>query len=127
MSQYKKTQVSEFDPNHVSLEVYVAGFLSCIALTLAAYFAATNDSISNSASIAMISLFAVVQCGLQLRYFLHLGGENKPRWKLTVFIVMLAILAIFLVGSLWIMDNLNYRMIHDPEQKYEYVESQDGL
>lgn len=122
-----KHEVSQFDAQHVSLESYVYGFVSCLVLTAAAYVAAVSDVFSDKVAIGVVAVLAIIQCIVQLRRFLHVGVEFKPRWKLMAFVSMLIIVVILVVGSLWIMSNLNYRMIHSPEQMKEYVESQNSL
>jgi cytochrome o ubiquinol oxidase operon protein cyoD len=123
----KQPLVSHFEPPHASVRNYVTAFVSCIVLTVLAYLAATNDSLNHNVAIAAVASLAIVQCLVQLRKFLHLGDEFKPRWKLWVFATMLSIILIIVIGSLWIMANLNYRMQHSPESLNEYVHSQDGL
>lgn len=122
-----KTVVSHFDPPHASMRTYTLGFVSCIVLTLAAYIAATTQGLNKHAAIGVIAVLAFVQLVVQLRGFLHLGVEFKPRWKLGVFAFMLVVVLILVVGSLWIMDNLNYRMMSSPQEMNQYVEGQDGL
>ena len=126
MSKAHET-VSQFDAAHVSLQSYVYGFITCLALTAAAYITAVSSIFSDEVTIGIIGVLAIVQCIVQLRRFLHVGVEFKPRWKLMAFITMLLIVLILVIGSLWIMNNLNYRMIHSPEQMKEYVEGQNSL
>ena len=127
MSQHKSVLVSHFEPPHVSFRGYVTAFITCVVLTLVMYFAGVSESLSKMQAISIVGTLAVIQCVVQLRKFLHLGEEFKPRWKLAVFSVMLIIALIIVIGSIWIMDNLNYRMMHNSSQSQEYVESQDGL
>ena len=127
MSERKTVLVSHFEPPHVSLRAYVTAFITCVVLTLVMYVAGVSESLSKMQAIGIVGTLAVIQCVVQLRKFLHLGEEFKPRWKLAVFSVMLIIVLIIVIGSIWIMDNLNYRMMHNSSQSQEYVESQDGL
>ena len=60
----------------------------------------------------------------RLYFFLHLGKETKPRWKLYVFGFMVSVVLIIVFGSIWIMNNLNYRMT--PAQINQYMNSQGG-
>ena len=124
MSEHK---VSQFDAEHVSLQSYAYGFATCLVLTALAYVAAVSDIFSYKVSLGVVAGLAIIQCVVQLRRFLHVGVEFKPRWKLAVFFVMLSVVLILVIGSLWIMSNLNYRMIHSPEQMKNYVESQNSL
>lgn len=123
----KHVHVSQFEPPHVSLRQYVGAFISCLILTMLAYQTAMTHSSGDTAALIVIGIIAVAQCAVQLRRFLHLGEEFTPKWKLWVFITMLSIGVIIVVGSVWIMNNLNYRMMSSPAQVNEYVEGQDGL
>lgn len=127
MSTHNKPQVSHFEPPHATVRAYVYGFLSCVALTLIAYAVAITDAVSAMTAIIIIAALALVQCVVQLVGFLHLGNEFKPRWKLGVFILMISIVLIVVAGSIWIMNNLNYRMIHNPGEMRDYVERQAGF
>lgn len=127
MNQPKTTLVSQFEPNHLSVRSYVYGFVSCLVLTIAAYVIATDNRINRHDAIAGIAILATLQCYVQLRRFLHLGDEFKPRLKLLMFIIMLSFVLIIVGGSLWIMSNLNYRMIESPRLTQKYITSQDGL
>jgi cytochrome o ubiquinol oxidase operon protein cyoD len=97
-----------------SEKTYVIGYVSALALTLAAYVLVVRDVLSGWAlTVALIAL-ALVQVLVQLFFFLHLGREARPRWKLVVFLFMLLVLGILVFGSLWIMNNLDYNMMHRP-------------
>jgi cytochrome o ubiquinol oxidase operon protein cyoD len=127
MSEIKNPQISHFEPPHGSLQSYVIGFTSCLILSLLAYAVAVSQSISNVSAILIIGALAIVQFFIQLTRFLHLDSEFKPRWKLAVFILMLTIVLIVVIGSLWIMSNLNYNMLDNQNEINKYVQSQDGL
>lgn len=119
--------ISHFEPATATVRSYVVGFVSCIVITVAAYLVATSHSVGNDLAVGVVGVLAVVQFIVQLLAFLHLGHEYKPRWKLLAFVMMLSIVLIVVVGSVWIMNNLNYRMMSSPKLTDQYVESQDGL
>ena len=127
MNQHKPVTISHFEAPHGSLMSYTWAFISCLIISIVAYSVAVSESLSDRTAVAIIAGLAIVQCVIQLQRFLHLGTEFRPRWKLWIFVLMLTIAVIVVGGSLWIMDNLNYRMLHSPNQMNEYVESQDGL
>lgn len=106
------------------IHMYVTGFLLSISLTVVAYVLVMH-SISHRVLITSIVALAIVQCVVQLFFFLHLGRETKPRWKLAVLLTMLLVIAIIVAGSIWIMNNLNYRMT--PQEINTYLHDQDGL
>jgi cytochrome o ubiquinol oxidase subunit IV len=90
---------------------YVIGFLLSLALTLATYFAVVEQLFTPVRLIITISVLAVAQFVVQLLFFLRMGQETKPHWKLTVFFFMLIVLVVIVFGTLWIMHNLNYNIM----------------
>lgn len=121
----KTPTVSEHQPDQASLRLYVTGFGLSLLFTLDAYLSVTHHLFSKNVLIGGIAGLALAQFLTQLVCFLHLGREFKPRWKLAVFLMMAGIVVILVGGSLWIMNNLNYRMT--PQQVDKYLQSQDGL
>jgi len=126
MNDKSETIVIEH-PHHetLSLPKYIMGFVFSIGLTLFAYSLATHQSYSKDFIMGTLAVLAVVQFVVQMVLFLHVGSERKPRWKLAVMFLMLAVVLILVGGSIWIMNNLNYRMT--PQQIQQYLKSQDSL
>jgi cytochrome o ubiquinol oxidase subunit IV len=108
-----------------TLSSYVNGFLLSVILTLTAYILVVQHTLSTRVILAAIVTLAMVQFLVQLFFFLHLGRETKPRWKLVVFGFMITVVCILVFGSLWIMSNLNYQMT--TQQINSYMNRQDGL
>jgi cytochrome o ubiquinol oxidase operon protein cyoD len=123
--------MSRFDSTTKSIITYSVGFLSSIILTLAAYAIVVQDTIKNALSPAavaiLLAIFASIQLAVQLIFFLHLSEESKPRWKLMSFLFAFIILGIIVIGSLWIMFDLNSRMMMSTEQMTQYMNRQTGL
>jgi cytochrome o ubiquinol oxidase operon protein cyoD len=46
-----------------------------------------------------------------LHYFLHLDTSSAARWNVLALIFTFLIMILFVGGTLWIMSNLNYRMM----------------
>jgi cytochrome o ubiquinol oxidase operon protein cyoD len=112
---------------HRALISYAVGFISSIILTLVAFALVEHHAFSAWIVAYLIGALALIQCGVQLYFFLHIGQDSKPRWKLATFLSMLIILCIVVFGSLWIMGSLNYRMMMNPEQMTKYMKTQVGL
>ena len=110
---------------HGTLLSYVSGYVLSLYLTITAYLMVTHHLFSNHRLVAAVVALALIQFVVQLLFFLHLGREAKPRWKLFVLLFMVMVVSILVFGSLWIMDNLNYRMT--PAQINQYMQSQDAL
>ncbi|MEI8338651.1 MAG: cytochrome o ubiquinol oxidase subunit IV [bacterium] len=109
----KPIVTNDYDSSIGSLKNYITGFLLALILTLLAYFLVTQKIYTSyNQIIAIISGLAIVQLFVQLIFFLHLGRESKPRWNVTVFVFAALVVVIIVVGSIWIMNNLNYNMNH---------------
>lgn len=106
---------------------YAIGFISSIALTLIAYSLVVGGILAGWALIISLGALALIQCIIQLIFFLHLGQESRPRWRLGVFLFMLLIILIVVVGSVWIMHSLNTRMMPSTQDMQKYMDSQAGL
>lgn len=100
---------------------YAIGFVLSLLLTLAAYWV-TVKGIDKTTLFLILGVLALVQMVVQLVFFLHLGEEARPRYKIGTFLLMSLMLAIIVVGSIWIMENMNYNMANmTPQEKNDYM------
>lgn len=110
---------------------YATGFISSVVLTLLAYGIVIHDVFADYWTPAIVAIIlaglATLQLVVQLVFFMHLGDEPKPRWKLMSFIFAFIILAVIVFGSLWIMFDLNSRMMMSPTDMIKYMNRQTGL
>ena len=101
-----------------AFKAYVTGFLISLIFTLIAW-GIVNRHVTNGhhlyshlfINIIVLSL-AILQLVVQLIFFLHLGREKRPRWNLQALLAAVGIIIILVVGSIWIMNNLNYSMMN---------------
>jgi cytochrome o ubiquinol oxidase subunit IV len=99
---------------HGTLKAYMIGFFASLILTLASFSLVHFKVLTGRTLLLTITSLALVQAIFQLLFFLHLGREAKPRWETVTFYFMLSLLLIICIGSLFIMWNLNDRMMmHD--------------
>lgn len=110
---------------HTRLQTYVIGYVASVLLTVTAYALVRAHAFAKWTIVSLILALAMIQFLVQLLFFLHLGREGKPRWKLLVLLFMILVVSIIVGGSLWIMNNLNYRMT--PEQIQTYMNNQSGF
>lgn len=110
---------------------YAIGFISSVILTVVAYAIVANETIVRNLTAPLIaiiiSLLASVQLVVQLLFFMHLSEEQRPRWKLMTFIFCFVVLGVIVFGSLWIMFDLNDRMMMSPTDMIKYMNKQTGL
>lgn len=98
---------------HGTIRSYVMGFTTSLVLTAIAFFLVISKTFDGNTLIYTLAALAMIQAYFQLFYFLHLGEEQSPKWESIVFYFMLAILFIIAFGSIWIMNDLNARMMMD--------------
>ncbi len=102
---------TEYGASHGTTQSYVAGFILSILLTLVAYMLITTHILSGTEAVAAVISLALLQLLTQIIFFLHLSNKSRARWNLTAFVFTIIVVLILVVGSLWIMNNLNYNMI----------------
>jgi cytochrome o ubiquinol oxidase operon protein cyoD len=108
-----------------ALQLYITGFILSLILTLAAYFSVINHWLTGNSLLIVIFALAFLQLIVQLFFFLHMSKEEKPYWNFQFFITTIGVILIIIVGSIWIMKNLNSHMT--TKQMEHYVQSQDGF
>jgi cytochrome o ubiquinol oxidase subunit IV len=94
-----------------SLKSYLAGFVLSLILTAIPFALVMSGAWSLPATLAGIFIAGVVQILVHLHYFLHLDASSAARWNVVAIIFTLLIMILFVGGTLWIMGNLNYRMM----------------
>lgn len=103
---------------------YVIGFVTALVLTVGAFSLVMNHVLTGGGLIAVLVVLALIQLGVQLVFFLHLGQEAKPRWQLTAFLFTVVMVSVIVAGSLWIMYHMNYNMMMTPQQMDAYMKKQ---
>jgi cytochrome o ubiquinol oxidase operon protein cyoD len=120
-----KAIISSHEVEQGSYRSYITGFVLSLILTLSAYLMVVNHFISNKwAFTIVLGGLALIQCVIQLILFLHLGRDANPKLRLAVFGFMMTVILILISGSIWIMYNLNNRMM-TPRQINTYMQNQD--
>jgi len=119
----------EHPATHGSYAAYIVGFILSIVLTLVAYFTIVNGWLAGRGALLFVAALAIVQLLVQLLFFLHLGDERGPRWNLMTFLFAGLVVVIVVVGSLWIMYNLNHNMKFDmtPGQVDQTIIKDEGI
>lgn len=94
-----------------TLKLYVIGFTGSLFLTAVSFSITAIKLFPNRLLIPVLILLALIQAFVQLIFFMHMGKEAKPRWMLNIFYFMILVLAIVILGSLWIISDLNHRVM----------------
>ncbi len=109
------------------LKHYVIGFISSLVLTLCAYLITYYHAGNRGLLLGLLAVLALIQFLVQLFFFLHVGREFSPRFKLMMTTFMILVVIILVGGSLWIMHSLNGRVMPSTKQKEQYMNAQDNL
>ncbi|HET6924770.1 MAG TPA: cytochrome C oxidase subunit IV family protein [Candidatus Saccharimonadales bacterium] len=125
MNKPEKIVVGSHEEPPVNLATYIIGYVLSLGFTLTAYELVVHRVLSFAWLLTDIIVLAFGQFIVQLVCFLHLGLERKPRWKLLVFGMMISIILIIIIGTIWIMANLNYNML--PRNLNQYMHTNEGL
>lgn len=96
---------------HGSMKAYVIGFTSSLLLTGISFFLVIAQVLSGQTLVYALIALAITQAIIQLIFFLHVGQEAAPRWETLVFCFMVLVLLIIAFGSLWIMNDLDKRVM----------------
>ena len=96
---------------HGSVKSYMTGFLLSVMLTAIPFWLVMGRGTTEGSILGGVLVCAVVQVLVHLIYFLHLNTASETRWNLVVIVFTAVIIFIVITGSLWIMWNLNYRMV----------------
>ena len=95
------------------LGVYVIGLIICTFLTLIAFGAMMTNQLSKQAQFVIIYSAAIIQFLVQLICFLRLNTQTEQgKNNVLSFIFTGVILISIVIGSLWIMWNVNYNMMY---------------
>ena len=93
--------------------IYSLGFVACVALTLIPFYAVIHNSWQKSTLIILIMLTAIIQFFVQVYCFLRLNNSSKQgRMNSAALMFTFVVLVIIVGGSMWIMSNLDYFMMH---------------
>jgi cytochrome o ubiquinol oxidase operon protein cyoD len=107
----------------VSVRGYLYGLALSLACTLAAFVAVMESGARTGQPIAFVVALALVQYFVQATYFLHVRRSHaEGSDRSLAFAAFSAIVAVLVVGSLWVMSHLDERMMA-PVAQMEYMQT----
>jgi cytochrome o ubiquinol oxidase subunit IV len=101
---------------HGSLKSYTVGFALSLILTVLSFGCVMSGAVPQHLVVPGIVVFCVVQLLVQLVFFLHMGTAPEQRDNLSIGVFSLLIIAIVVVGSVWVMHNMNIHMMQPAMQ-----------
>lgn len=105
---------------------YIVGFTSAMLLSAIAYLVVVEKWFETSTqTMTVLLVLAAVQLLIQLICFLHLGVRGSSASRTLAIVYTLLMMLVIVVGSLWVVGNLDYRMGMSPEAMNEYMIEQN--
>lgn len=108
------------------IHAYTLGFVVSLVLSVAAY-GVVHAPLSRPAVLAALMTLACVQFVIQAVCFLHVRDSGRAaRERLYALVSFSIIVAIVVLGSLWVMTHLDSRMM-DPAAMARYMQDHQGI
>ncbi|VFP83309.1 cytochrome o ubiquinol oxidase subunit IV [Candidatus Erwinia haradaeae] len=102
--------VNKHDSIPRNIQPYLIGFIFSIILTVIPFWMVMHALGSKAALLSLVLICAIIQIIIHLVYFLHLDRKSEGGWNLIAILFATLIILIIIIGSLWIMWNLNSNM-----------------
>lgn len=107
-----QTAIDHTGSGRGSYTTYATGFILSVILTAIAFgLVMRGGNLPRWTVFTGITGAGILQILAHLSCFLHLNTSSKARWNVLALLFTVLIMVLFIGGSLWIMTNLNYRMM----------------
>jgi cytochrome o ubiquinol oxidase operon protein cyoD len=90
---------------------YVIGFILAGGMTAAAFAMATSHWLTPASLVAALVVLAIGQMIVHLIFFLHITTAPAQKTNILALLLTLLIVSLMVIGSLWIMSQLNTHMV----------------
>ena len=104
--------MSNYGMGQKTLKSYMIGLGLSLLFTIISFSMVVYHMLPIGAIFAVIAILALMQLFAQVVFFLRINASTEGRWNLMPFLFTILIVFVLLGGSLWIMYNLNYNMMH---------------
>lgn len=97
--------------NSGGIRIYIIGFILSIILTTTPFWLVINNINFYNKILWIITGASIAQILVHLICFVHINTSLNDSWNFIAFLFALLIVSIIIIGSLWIMHNLNTNMM----------------
>ena len=95
-----------------TLKSYIIGLVLSLVFTFTAFGLVQHHLLSGQSLYILLAALALLQLFAQVVFFLRMNVSPEGRWNTMPFLFTIVVVVIMVFGSLWIMYNLNYNMMH---------------
>lgn len=106
------TKAIKYGYRKKTLGSYFVGLFLSLLFTLVAFYCVGHHLMSDMALYGLITGLALLQLFAQVVFFLRMNTSKEGNWNTMPFLFTIVIVMVLVFGSLWIMYNLNYNMMH---------------
>lgn len=99
------------EASHASSKSYIIGFILAVLFTVISFAFVMINQVPKKVAFVGLSIAAMLQMLVHLRYFLHLDNSTGQRWNVVLLAFTAVLVFIFIGGTLWVMYTLNSRMM----------------
>ncbi len=97
---------------HGTRHSYMTGFVLSVILTFIPFALVMAGGFGSARLTGFVVLaFAIVQIVVHMIYFLHMNLKSEGGWIFITLIFTIIVLTIALVGTMWVMYNMNSYMM----------------
>ena len=89
---------------------YTIGYVLAALLTAASFAMATSHLLTPASLVAALVVLAIGQMVVHLIFFLHITTAPAQKTNILAVVLTLLIITLVVIGSLWIMSQLNLHM-----------------
>ncbi|QGP54611.1 Cytochrome o ubiquinol oxidase protein CyoD [Piscirickettsia salmonis] len=112
MSESHHPQDIANEKHGYTLKSYIVGFILSLGITFIAFALVAYKMLPSTGLYIAVAILAIIQLFVQLKFFLHMTTNPSGRWDLVSFIFTIFVVLILVGGTLWIMYDLDYNMVH---------------
>jgi cytochrome o ubiquinol oxidase operon protein cyoD len=91
--------------------IYTIGFVLAVILTASSFAMATTHLLTPTSLVAAVVVLAIAQMLVHLIFFLHITTAPAHKTNILAIVLTLLIITLVVIGSLWIMSQLNHQMM----------------
>lgn len=104
--------VPDYGSGQKKLSIYLVGLVCCLLLTFLSFWIVMANQFSKLTMFSVIYASAIIQFLVQVICFLRLNTQTEQaRTNVLSLLFTIVILISIIIGSLWIMNNLNFNMM----------------
>ncbi|BBI01357.1 cytochrome o ubiquinol oxidase subunit IV [Buchnera aphidicola (Nipponaphis monzeni)] len=105
------TRIKNFFYKNIYLNNNLLGLLISIILTYLSLYIIIEQIFLKDIRLLFITLVSIIQIIVHIKYFLHISNFSDYNWSVSIFVFSAIVVLIIILGSMWIMNDLNHHLV----------------